>query len=549
MLHDMEHTTQVVVLAGGKGTRLGDIGKNRPKALVEIAGKPILQHQLMQVRRYGFSRVLVLTGYLGDQIEDYLASQDFGLDVTCIREDRPRGTAGAVKSASSYLDNAFLVVYGDIIFDMDLHRLIQFDREHGALATIVAHPNDHPYDSDLVEVDERFRLRKVHRKDRASNDVRANLVNTGIYCMTKSTVDALPEQGVLDFGLDVLPALAQDGNSIFAYRTSEFIKDVGTLDRLKSVEHDILSGRVARRNLNTRQTAVFLDRDGVLNREIGDHYKADDLELLPDVAKAIRRIDQSDHLAIVVTNQPGIAKGRLSEGDLSLAHARLDWLLGQEGAFLHDVFYCPHHPERGHVGERAELKIPCTCRKPQPGLLHLAAERYNIDLHRSFMIGDRTVDIMAALNANCCAILVNTGFAGKDGKFPCKPDLAFDSLDGAVAAILTMSDWMGATDSIADLIGAHARTTGTAPIVVKISGAQHLINVATGLLTWRLRLKQIPVWRDDQKQENRITTRLVIIRTQDGTGSDMPESMALSVSSEGIVIDADATRGLMPPLH
>ncbi|MBI1329833.1 MAG: HAD-IIIA family hydrolase [Alphaproteobacteria bacterium] len=428
---------QTVILAGGKGTRLGARAADRPKALVEIAGTTLVEHQLSILRRYGLERVLILTGHLGEQIEARLGDgAAMGMRISYMREPEPLGTAGAVRAAAPLLEENFFVVYGDIVFDMDMDRLAEFHAVHNAVATLAVHPNDHPYDSDLVDVDANGVVRALYRKDRHAGLFLRNLVNTGIFAMRRDIIDAIPRSGAHDFGLDVIPALLAKGAPVAAYRTPEYIKDAGTLDRLSHVEHDILRGEVARRNLVHPRPAVFLDRDGVINREIGENYRPEQMELLPGVGEAIRRINKSGYLAVAVTNQPGIAKGFLTEADVEAAHARIETLLGQERAYLDDVLYCPHHPERGFAGERLELKIACECRKPRAGLLRAAAGRYNIDLSRSLMVGDRTADLAAAREAGVKAVLVRTGYGGSDGKYAVEPDLIFDDLEAAVTALL-----------------------------------------------------------------------------------------------------------------
>jgi len=297
------------------------------------------------------------------------------------------------------------------------------------------HPNDHPYDSDLVCVDEAGYVRAVRRKDSADKSPMRNLVNTGIYAMSRRVIDFIPPDRSVDFGLDIMPALVAKSEAVAGYRTPEYIKDVGTLDRLRAVEHDILRGEVARRNLAVPRPAIFLDRDGVLNIEKGEGAPPDALELLPGAAEAVRAINKSGYLAIAVTNQPGIAKGFLSFEDVEHAHMRLDFLLGEQRAFLDGIFFCPHHPEKGFAGERPELKIACDCRKPGAGMLLGAAARYNIDLGESYMVGDRTADMLAARRAGVYPVLVRTGHGGKDGKVTVEPDRVCDDLMAAVAWI------------------------------------------------------------------------------------------------------------------
>ena len=181
---------------------------------------------------------------------------------------------------------------------------------------------------------------------------------------------------------------------------------MGTPDRYYSVCADYREGRVTGKNLKNKQKAIFLDRDGTINKYVGFLRNIDDFELIDGVAEAIRKINESGYLAIVVTNQPVIARGEVSFNELEEIHNKMETLLGKEGAYLDAIYYCPHHPHKGYEGERPELKIDCDCRKPKPGMLLKAAEDFNIDLSKSWMIGDGQNDIEAGINAGCKTVLI-----------------------------------------------------------------------------------------------------------------------------------------------
>ena len=398
---------QVVVLCGGKGSRMGSLGENIPKALVPLAGKPILEHQLDLAGRYGFEEVVLLTGYLGERIESHFGHDGYrGMKLRYYREEAPLGTAGALKAIDDLLRDDFVVFYGDTIMGIDLAGLSCFHLENQAAATIVVHPNRHPYDSDLVDIDATGRVVALYPKPRDPAAVHRNLASAGLYVLSRHLLRHAPSAAKADLDRFVFPAAFRAGEKIMAYNTTEYITDMGTPERLRTVEADVLSGKVARLNRGNPRPAVFLDRDGVLNIDNERGVTAANMQLLPGVAEAVRRINGSEHLAVVVTNQPAIAKGFMSEADLAAAHAKLETLLGAEHALLDRIYFCPHHPEKGFEGERPEYKIRCSCRKPLPGMLRTAAAELNIDLPRSVMIGDRTVDIEAGAAAGCKTVLI-----------------------------------------------------------------------------------------------------------------------------------------------
>ena len=420
-------------MAGGVGSRMGDLVRDVPKPMVLLAGKPIMEHQIDLAGRYGLTEIHVLTGHKAEVLESYFGDgSQWGVQIVYHREKEPLGTAGAVKQLEGTLDQAFVVFYGDVLMDVDLPMLMDFHRAKAATATIAVHPNDHPFDSDLVEVDGNDRVLAVHNKPHDPKGPRRNLVSAALYVLSPSVFPFIERGRSSDFGRDVFPRLLASGGTISAYNTRDYIKDVGTVQRLREVEADLIAGRPRRFNRGSAIGAVFLDRDGVLNQPVEPLHSAGQVRLLPGVASAVRRLNRSSRLSVVVTNQPLVAKGFASEDDLEAIHGKLEGLLSEGGAYLDRIYYCPHHPERGHQGERAELKIECDCRKPATGMIDRAVSELNIDLLDSFMVGDRTVDIQAGINAGIGTILVRTGVAGRDGISTCESDFIFDDLSAAV---------------------------------------------------------------------------------------------------------------------
>ena len=159
---------------------------------------------------------------------------------------------------------------------------------------------------------------------------------------------------------------------------------------------------------------MFLDRDGTINKYVGFLRDIGQFELIPGVAEAIKKINESGYLAIVVTNQPVIARGEVTTSELQLIHNKMETLLGEEGAYFDAIYYCPHHPHRGYPGEIEALKIDCDCRKPKPGMLLQAAKDFNISLEDSWMIGDGENDIKAGKAAGCRTALIGTDDFGQE---------------------------------------------------------------------------------------------------------------------------------------
>jgi len=196
------------------------------------------------------------------------------------------------------------------------------------------------------------------------------------------------------------------GGKIFAYSTPEYIKDMGTPERYAQVTSDIEKGIVSQKNLSVRQKCVFLDRDGTINQFNNFITKPRDFELIDGAADAIKKINSLGYLAIVITNQPVIARGEIDFQTLDLIHMKMETDLGKHGAYIDDIFYCPHHPDKGFPGERPEYKTDCDCRKPKPGMIINAAEKYNIDLSQSYMVGDDMRDVNSGINAGCIPVFL-----------------------------------------------------------------------------------------------------------------------------------------------
>lgn len=395
---------QLAIVAGGKGTRLGL--ESIPKPMIEINGRPLLEHQILLAKRYGITEIFILSGYLGHIIADYFGGgSKWGVKIHHITEPQALGTAGAVGMLRDIVSERFMVFYGDLVMDFNLNSFIRFDEQFDSLGTIIVHPNDHPFDSDLLEIDADNKIIGFYPKNERSEAWRRNLVNAAVYIFSPRIFKYIPDT-FSDFGSDVFPQVLQSCEAIKAYQTSEYIKDMGTRERFLQTAADFSSGKVLRLNRENRRPAVFLDRDGTLNKNMDTQPSADNFFLLPETASALKKLNKSEFLSVVVTNQPMIAKGFVSFSEVLLIHKKMETLLGKEGAFIDRIYFCPHHPEKGHDGEISELKIPCFCRKPNPGMLFRARDELNVDLAASWMVGDSNADIQAGRAAGCKTVFL-----------------------------------------------------------------------------------------------------------------------------------------------
>ena len=404
---------KVILMAGGRGTRISELFPNIPKPLIPINNTPVLEREIISLRDQGFTDIILTIGYMAEKIKYYFGDgSKLGVNISYFVEEKPLGNAGALFFLD--LKEDFLLLNADAVFNVDFNRMVEFHKKHGGLVTLFTHPNSHPYDSGLIVAGENGEVEKWLAKEDERPEYYKNRVNAGLHVISPRALElsGIKKEDIgdgkkVDLDRQILKPLCGTGK-MFCYDSPEYVKDMGTPERFRAVEEDYRKGVVSAKNLKNKQKAIFLDRDGTINKYVGFLRKEEEFELLPGVADAVRKINQSGFLAIVVTNQPVIARGEVTFEGLDTIHNKMETLLGKEGAYLDAIYFCPHHPHKGYEGEVAELKIECDCRKPKPGMLIKAAEDFNINLSQSFMVGDGENDIKAGKAAGCKTVLLNT---------------------------------------------------------------------------------------------------------------------------------------------
>jgi histidinol-phosphate phosphatase family protein len=446
-----------------------------PKALLPVAGVPIIFRQIRVLRREGVTQLSVLAGHLGDRLRAALEPEaaTLGLALQVIVEPKPLGTAGCLTALDSGAEEV-LIAYGDMLFDIALAPLWEFHRRKNALLTVVAHPNDHPRTSDLI-VERGGLVREIlpHRQPRRHDH--RNLVPAGLYLASPAFFAALEPGARADMINDVLPRIIAGGSPIAVYDTPEYLRDIGSPARHALAERDLLGGGVEALNSAHRRPAIFFDCDGVLNQEPGDPgvVAADDVKTIPGAGAALRRGRAAGLLSVAVTNRPQVAKGLVTFEGLDHILGRLEALLAEDGGVLDRIYSCPHHPDSGFPGEIPALKIRCECRKPGTLLLRQALADLPIERPRSMLIGDSLRDIGAARGIGIWAYGVRTGYGCRDGEryrreagtLPV-PDLMFESVSEAVEFGIGYRAL--AEPIVADVRRAMDR--GTKPVMVGVSG-------------------------------------------------------------------------------
>lgn len=418
---------KIIIMAGGKGTRIADLFPDIPKPLIPITSanfesRPVMEWEIMSLVDQGFFDITLTVGYMADKIIEYFGDGSrWGANIDYFVEDIPLGNAGALFKLK--LEEDFLLLNADAVFDVDFNRMVEFHREHDALATLFTHPNSHPYDSGLIIASPTGEVEQWLTKEDSRPEWYKNRVNAGLHVLSPKVlervaqnIDIEKDSGIkVDLDRQILKPLCGE-RVLFCYDSPEYVKDMGTPERFEQVSDDFRNGTVAAKNLSNKQKAIFLDRDGTINKYVGFLRDIEQFELLPGVSEAIKLINNSGYLCVVCTNQPVISRGEVTRGELDQIHMKMETLLGMDGAYIDGLYYCPHHPHSGYEGEIKELKIDCSCRKPKPGMLLKAAEDFNIELCSSWMIGDGENDVKAGTAAGCRTGLIGEGEFGQDLK-------------------------------------------------------------------------------------------------------------------------------------
>jgi len=377
---------KLVILAGGKGTRLGL--KHIPKPMARINGFPILEWQIRLAYRFGIKDIIILSGHLAEVIFNYFGDgSKWGLRISHVIEPFPLGTAGALKMLEHLIDNTFFVFYGDTFLDIDLNRMLEFHTVHSKpLATILIHPNDHPCDSDLVEVENGSNeVINFLPKPHALGSFHQNLVNAALYIFEPSIFQHISFNIQADLGKHTLPAIIAAKIPIFAYKTTEYIKDIGTKERLASVSFDIISGKVAARNSGNAPRAIFLDFDSLFINNLSSDNSMLNSHFFDLFAEAVKTINNSNFLLfLTIFESSNIKKVFLFKSKII---KKVDFELGIRNAFFDDIFDFSKNKnisKKNNISHEKRTRKNHNCNAIRMFLE--ISKQFNINLHNSWII-------------------------------------------------------------------------------------------------------------------------------------------------------------------
>lgn len=381
----MKHLRQCAILVGGLGTRLGDLTANTPKPLLPCGDRPFLAWVVRELSRFGMDRVLLLAGHKSDRVQEFADKVSRWLpkhlSVEICVEPYAAGTGGALWHAREKLEDVFLLANGDSWLDTNLAGFLsELPADADVIGSVMLRSMKECSRYGTTELLD-GRIRSFREKAQASG---SGLINAGVYFFKKEVIQFLSPRCSLE--QEVLPAICAQGRLAGSIRDGFFL-DIGIPEDYARAPEDLAP--------RFRRPAVFLDRDGVLNEDLGWVGTRDRFRWIPGAKDAVRMFNEAGFHVFLVTNQAGVARGLYSEADIETLHREIGQELIQYGATIDDERYCPFHPE----GTVERYRAHSDWRKPEPGMLLDLLKRWEVRAEGSFLIGDKPGDIVAAERA------------------------------------------------------------------------------------------------------------------------------------------------------
>lgn len=374
---------KVVILAGGFGTRLQSVVRDVPKPMADINGTPFLELLMSNMLRYGATEFILCVSYLREKIIGYFGDEFRGMPVKYSIEEEPLGTGGAIKQAFELfgLDEA-IVINGDSYIKMDYSAFLHQNKDH--ILSIALKHVENASRFGLVETSEQY----VIKFNEKSDEVKAGLINAGIYYINKKLWQYAPESKKFSFEKDILEKHIKEIGATF-YVTEDYFIDIGIPESYAKAQKEL------KNVILPRSKALFLDRDGVINEDKHHVYKISDCVFIEGIFDFCRKYKKAGYKLIVVTNQAGIAKGIYTKNDYFNFRDYIHNVFEENGCPIDGEYYCPFHQDATVQMYRADSED----RKPNPGMIFKAAKDFNIDLSESVLIGDKESDIEAGRKA------------------------------------------------------------------------------------------------------------------------------------------------------
>tara|TARA_Y100000590_G_scaffold185082_1_gene210861 strand:- start:2784 stop:4067 length:1284 start_codon:yes stop_codon:yes gene_type:complete len=423
---------QAVIICGGKGSRLKSLIGNKPKALVKFNNKENLKIQIETLKRNGIKSFLFLVNNFEFEIREFL-KKNYEDRFIIIKDEDYFGTGGCLYGAKKYLQKKFVIVYSDLFLKFNFKNFVKESLLSKCCFSCVVHANNHPFDSDTVDLDKNYKIKKIYKKN--TNNFKINNAISGVYFAKKNFLNYFYFKKKKNYDLvnDVLPFIIKKNHNVYGYKTIEYIKDFGTPGRIKDINNDIKKNKIKNLDFSFKSKAIFLDRDGVINQENKKVKNIKNFKIFPNTNKVIKKINNNKIPCFIISNQSGLAKKEFSLIDLFKVISKLDNYLSQKKAYIDDFLICPHYDKLKY--KNTNISFFSKYRKPNPGMITYLATKYRINLKRSFFIGDTDIDVLTGKKAGLKTILVE-GPKLKDYKMNIKPTFKVKSLKSAVNLIL-----------------------------------------------------------------------------------------------------------------
>tara|TARA_B100000029_G_scaffold449008_1_gene471877 strand:+ start:543 stop:1820 length:1278 start_codon:yes stop_codon:yes gene_type:complete len=406
----MNNKLHVAIIAGGLGKRLQKIQK-KPKILTNFSNTNILNIIRKNLKKNNLKNINILCGKNTEEISKTLNKSN---NIKLYQENRLLGTAGCLtKLEYKNLSKDILIIFGDLLFNIDFKKFFYFHKNNGSDLTIFTHPSDHLFDSDIIDTDEKNIVRNIFLKPHKKKIITKNITIAGIFIIKKKLLKEIPKNKKYDFSKNFIKNIINKKFKVMSYNSREYCKDFGTPKRLKRVRVDFINSKHKYLHNKNKIPAIFLDRDGVINKDQGPLKYSNPMNFFNNSLKALIKLRKSEYLIFLITNQSGVAKGFISLNKLINSFKKYEMHLSKKNFYFDKIYFCPHYPIKGYRGENKKFKIKCNCRKPKPGLIFKAKNEFNIDLSKSYFVGDSITDHQAARRAKVKSILLNKVFANK----------------------------------------------------------------------------------------------------------------------------------------
>ena len=357
----------LVILAGGKGLRLKELTKNNPKPMVKINKRPFLEKLILNYSKYNLEKIFILTGYKYKKIHSYFNKKFInGVEIKCINENKIMGTGGALYRLKNIIKKNFFLVNGDTYLDVNLNHLNAKVDKKKLVNIFLTKKNQNSNDT-----------LKLDKNSNIVYDQKSKYISSGLYYFNYKFLNTIKNRPC-SLERDVLPDLIKR-----KIVSGDFIKgffvDIGTLPDLKKFI-----------KINSKpKKVIFLDRDGVINHDEGYTFKINDFKFKSKIIKYLNKF-KKNHIFFIVTNQSGIGRGYYSLKDFYSFHQYLKLKLSEKNIFISDLEFCPHYKK----SRNKKYKINCNCRKPKNLMFKNLIKRWNININKSFMIGDSKKDYL-----------------------------------------------------------------------------------------------------------------------------------------------------------